>query len=177
MLAALRDRTQRSLAHIERVQGLLGTRLEGLRKQSQEADLGPQFAVLRGIDALSKTAQDVYRVASQRIDLLLGEDAGAQVFEAIVHQGLLAVKAREGVQVRLLAPPPARITVPSLERRALGQTPLLTLVVADESEALMALTSPARGRGQETALGVRSNAPPFVASQRLLFDSLWQQSQ
>lgn len=176
VLQALRERTQRSLEHIDRVQGLLATRLASLRKQADDSDMGPQFAVLRGVDALAKTAQDVCRLADERIDVLVGQDASAQIFEAVVHQGILSNKAREGVQVRVLAPPQARIASASLERRHLDQPPLVTLVLADEADALMALTAPARGRGQESTLGVRSNAMPFVASQRLLFDALWGRS-
>lgn len=173
VLQALRERTQRSLEHIDRVQGLLASRLAALRKQADEGDLGPQFAVLRGIDALAKTAQDVCRVADERIDVLVGQDAGAQIVDAVLHQGILSNKARDGVQVRVLAPPQARIAMAQVERRELTDRPLVTLVLADESDALMALTAPARGRGQEATLGVRSNALPFVASQRMLFDSLW----
>lgn len=176
VLRSLRERTQRSLAHLDRVQGMLASRLEALREKHDDEETGPQFTVMRGVDALAKASQDVLRAADERIDVLLAHDVSEGLFEAVLDRELLADKAREGVDIRVLAPPQARVPVNSAQRRPLDNEPLVTLVLGDGRDAVMAITTPGKGsRGGDDILSVRSNAPPFVATQLLLFDRLWKE--
>lgn len=175
VLGALRDRNQRALAHLDRVQDLLAARLEALSKKAGEEEEGPHFTVMRGTDALAGAAEALYRGASQRIDVLLGQDASMTMFDAILRKDVLAKKARDGLDIRVLAPPQARIPTVPFERRDLANEALVTLVLADGRDALMAMQAgPEKGeKGHDATLSVRSNAPPFVATQHLLFDHLW----
>jgi sugar-specific transcriptional regulator TrmB len=173
VLRSLRERTQRSLNHLDNVQGLLATRLEALRQKHADEEAGPQFTVMRGIDAVAKASQDVCRSAGERIDILLAHDASEPLFEAVLDRGVLASKSAEGVGIRVLAPPQARIAVAPAQRRHLDNEPLVTLVLADGRDAVMAISTPAKGARGDDILGVRSNAAQFVATQVLLFNHLW----
>lgn len=174
VLRSLRERTQRSLAHLDRVQGTLASRLEALRQKHEDEETGPHFTVMRGIDAVAKASQDVIRAAAERIEVLLAHDVSDHLFEAVLDRDLLAGKARDGIDIRVLASPQARVPVSAAQRRPIHLEPTVTLLMGDGRDAVMAITTPATsGRGGEDVLAVRSNAPSFVATQQLLFDRLW----
>lgn len=174
VLRSLRERTQRSLSHLDRVQGMLAARLEALRQKNEDEETGPHFTVMRGMDAVAKASQDLVRAADARIDVLLAHDVSEALFEAVLDRELLASKSRAGVDIRVLAPPQARVPVTAAQRRPLDNEPMVTLVLGDGRDAVMAITTPATGtRGGEDVLGVRSNAAPFVATQLMLFERLW----
>ncbi|MEK6976334.1 MAG: helix-turn-helix domain-containing protein [Candidatus Thermoplasmatota archaeon] len=175
VLRSLRERSQRTLAHLDRVRDLLASRLGALRKQADEADDGPHFTVVRGVDALSSAAKDLCHAADERIDVLVGDASTKTLFGQVLGGDLLAEKARGGVGIRLLLPPgiPAQGRDVPLQRRHLDHDSLASLVLADGRDALMVLDPVPAGRVEEATLGVRTNAAPFVSTQALLFESLW----
>lgn len=173
VLGALRDRTLDALGHLDRVQSLLAARLEALREQAHESEEGPHFTVVRSLNALASAAQELYEGAEERIEVLLGRHGTQRLLPAFACPAL-AGRAEEGLTVRLLAPAQVRLPGdPPVQRRHLADEALATLALADGRDVLLVVDAAPQGSIKESALGVRSNAPPFVSMQEILFRRLW----
>lgn len=175
VLGALRDRTLGALGHLERVQGILAAKLEALREKASEDAQAPHFTVVRSLNALASAAQELYEGAQERIEILLGRHGTQRLLPALVTNPALSGRAGDGVTVRLLAPAQLRLqTEPPVQRRHLNEEALASLAMADGRDVLMVVDAAPQGNVKESALGVRSNATPFVSIQEILFRRLWE---
>lgn len=174
VLGALRDRTLGALGHLDRVQAILAAKLDALRQQADEDAETPHFTVVRSLNALGRAAQELYEGAEERIEVLLGRHGTQRLLPALVNTPALAGRAKQGVTVRLLAPAQVRLQAdPPVQRRHLNEEALASLAMADGRDVLMVVDAAPQGSVKESALGVRSNALPFVSMQEILFRRLW----
>lgn len=177
VLGALRDRALGALGHLDRVQSVLAARLDALREQAAEEERVPHFTVVRSLNALASAAQELYQGAEERIEVLLGRQGTQRLLPALVANPALAGRAEEGLTVRVLAPAQLRLQPEAgVEQRWLNDDALASLAMADGRDVLMVVDAAPQGNVKESALGVRSNAAPFVSMQGLLFQRLWESS-
>ena len=173
LVRVLREKNEAQQRSLEKIGGILATRIAALRKES-EPFTSPLFTVVRGRHALAGAAHELTLQSRKSLDVLIGQPPSHRLLEGVSQAKSLAEKGVAGLSVRLLHPPtlPVPRSLQGLQRRYVNHG-LASFSVADGKEALLVVDGTAQGPSHDGAIGVRSNAASFVETQVALFDRLW----
>lgn len=187
LVQVLRLRLHTLSEKMDRAQADIVGPLEELRGGPSGQPGKTQFTVVRGLDALTGQAHQMWEDASATIDLLFTQQGGPELFHRLGDLRDLEWSAQQGVKVRLLLRQPTGSDDPDVpwppqtaEVRFVDTDVLSTFMLADGRDSLLVVTSDlaAGPRAQaDLSLAFRTNAGEFVAMQRVLFERLWQSGQ
>lgn len=182
LINGLLRESEANTQEIQRIAPDLKASLGNLKVATPPIPKESRLDVLRGRQVVLNQVGQLVDQAKSRIQLVSTHPAWPSFLTSMGRLEALRRRAEEGVQIQLILYPPAvnadvfatELSHPNIGVRELVTDEVLGLLVVDNHEAITILVAdPSSRLKTDKTVTLWTDAPNFVANQRLLFERLW----